>query len=84
MYKKKKNISAYTCQTANRQMIPMTPALPSVEHPLAGGGMSSTSSADLLSTVTFCISDKHEPFLQIFEVSCRNTLQNVVFNISGH
>ena len=48
MYKKKKNISAYTCQTANRQMIPMTPALPSVEHPLAGGGMSSTSSADLL------------------------------------
>ena len=53
MYKKKKNISAYTCQTANRQMIPMTPALPSVEHPLAGGGMSSTSSADLLSIVTF-------------------------------
>ena len=29
-----------------RQLIPTTPALPSVEHPLAGGGMSSTSTAD--------------------------------------
>ena len=27
----------------------MTPALPSLEHPLAGGGMSSTSAAYLLS-----------------------------------
>ena len=26
----------------------MTPALPSVEHPLAGGGMSSTSAADFV------------------------------------
>ena len=53
MIYKENNIPVYTCQTANLQLIPMTPALPSLEHPLTGGGMSSTSAVGLLSIVPF-------------------------------